>query len=174
VGPAAFSFVWIASNELPLRDDLVPFLLTRSGKPLDEFGEWVASRMPAEWVLAILDCVAMSEAARARVYHHVKDDRPEVRARRRHLAELILADEPDIAQRIEEQARLAEARSALRRVLAGRGLLVRPEEDARIDACTDPAILERWLDKAIVAKTAAEVLGAPPRKRRTASPRRAR
>jgi hypothetical protein len=37
VGPAVFSFLWISANDLPLRDDLMPFLLTRSGKALDEF-----------------------------------------------------------------------------------------------------------------------------------------
>ncbi len=166
IDPAAYSFVWIAANELPLRDDLIPFLLTRSGKALDAFGVWVADRKPAQWVLNMLKCVAMSQAAREMVFHYVKDDRPEVRERRRHVLKLLLASEPDVAQQLKEEGRAAEARSSLRRVLARRGLLVSPADDARVDACTDLTTLERWHDEAVVATTAAEVFGAPAKKRR--------
>jgi hypothetical protein len=51
-----------------------------------------------------------------------------------------------------------EARHALRRVLVRRRLAVSPEDEARIDACTDLAELERWHDQAIDAASAAEAL----------------
>jgi len=55
VGPAWFSFLWIAASELPLVDELVPFLIARSGQALDEFVCWVAPRRPPEWVFGMLE-----------------------------------------------------------------------------------------------------------------------
>jgi len=55
VEPPWQRFLWIAANELPLLDELVPFLLARSGQKLDEFCHWVAPRRPLEWVLTMLD-----------------------------------------------------------------------------------------------------------------------
>ena len=77
-----FPFLWIAANELPLRDDLVPFLVARSGRALDEFGRWVATRRPATWVLDMVQYTAMSTSARARVINSVETDDPEVVAAR--------------------------------------------------------------------------------------------
>jgi hypothetical protein len=44
-------------------------------------------------------------------------------------------------------------------VLAGRQLPPSKDDDARIDACTDLATLERWLDRAITAASVSDVLG---------------
>jgi len=57
-----------------------------------------------------------------------------------------------------EKGRLQAMRSALRRVFARRKLELRPEDNARIDACTDLATLERWLEEATVAESAEEAL----------------
>jgi len=43
-------------------------------------------------------------------------------------------------------------------VLAGRQLTPSKDDDARIDACTDRATLERWLDRAITATSVSDVL----------------
>jgi len=43
-------------------------------------------------------------------------------------------------------------------VLARRKLPLTAEEEARIDACTNLPTLERWLDQAVEAKSAAEAL----------------
>jgi hypothetical protein len=40
----------------------------------------------------------------------------------------------------------------------GRQLTPSSNDDARIDACTDLAILERWLDRAITATHVSDVL----------------
>jgi hypothetical protein len=53
---------------------------------------------------------------------------------------------------------LSAARAALRRILARRGIALRPEDSARIDACADLATLERWLEEAAVAERAEEAL----------------
>jgi hypothetical protein len=44
-------------------------------------------------------------------------------------------------------------------VLAGRQLTPSKGDDARIDACTDLATLEHWLDRAITAVSVSDVLG---------------
>ena len=50
-------------------------------------------------------------------------------------------------------------RASLRRVLAGRQLTPSKGDDTRIDACTDLATLECWLDRAITAVSVSDVLG---------------
>ena len=72
-------------------------------------------------------------------------------------------------QRLEEQdaswrddvpeGRLTATRASLRRVLARRQLTPSKDDDARIDACTELATLERWLDRAITAVSVSDVLG---------------
>lgn len=57
-----------------------------------------------------------------------------------------------------EEGQLAGLRTALRLLLRGRNLLPGPEEDARIEATRDAATLERWLQQAITAGSAAEAL----------------
>jgi hypothetical protein len=59
IDPPQHTFLWIAANELPLLDELIPFLMARSGQALDELGRWVAPRRPAEWMLSMLEHLAM-------------------------------------------------------------------------------------------------------------------
>lgn len=163
VGPAWFELVWVAANELPLMDELVPFLIARSGRALDEFVRWAVPRRSPEWVLDMLRYLPMSsdveEDLRKRF---APDENPVYEARRRKILEAMLDNTPDIRQRIVqeglEQGRLAEARAMVRRVLARRGLALAPEDEARIDACNDAATLERWVDQAITAASTAEAL----------------
>lgn len=68
------------------------------------------------------------------------------------------------------EGRLVGARSSLRRVLGARKLVPSRADEARIDACTDVATIERWLDQAIVAPSVAEALRegrAEPRRRKS-------
>jgi hypothetical protein len=181
VGSCVFPFLWIAANELPLRDDLVPFLVARSGRALDDFGRWVATRRPAEWVLDMVQYTAMSTSARAQVINSIEAEDPEVRARQRHLVQLLFAKHPELQQEVTEElrarerkaghkegrkagrrkGRLVEARAILRRVLARRGFELSADEEAHIDACSTLATLEHWIDEAVVAPSAAEALGLP-------------
>ncbi len=57
-----------------------------------------------------------------------------------------------------DEGRLVEARSALRRVLARRKLALTAGDDARIEGCASLADLERWLDAAVDAASAADAL----------------
>ena len=53
----------------------------------------------------------------------------------------------------------AQARTALRHVLAARGLALTAAHQALIDACTDVTTLNRWLQVAAIATTANDVFG---------------
>lgn len=164
VGPASFPFLWIAANELPLSDELIPFLIARSGSSLDEFCRWVAPRKPPAWMARMIEVLLMSVP----VYDELTDqitaqDYDQImRGRREHLARL----REDVKRRVDEElreesllvGRIVEARAGLRRVIAHRQLVASAEDDARIGACRDLATLHRWLDQALDAPNAAEAL----------------
>src|SRR5262249_22362346 len=95
VRSVVFPLLWIAANELPLRDDLVPFLVARSGRALDEFALWVANRRPPAWVLDRVQYTAMSTRARVQVAKSVESDDPAVVARQRHMVQLLIAQHPE-------------------------------------------------------------------------------
>ncbi|WP_437840624.1 hypothetical protein [Sorangium sp. So ce1153] len=171
VEPLGHCFVWVAANELPLRDELVAFLVARSGRALDEFGRWVAGRRPIEWVLSMLEYLAMSATTREELlWRFGKAEDPEVEARRQRILEVLLEASPQVQERLIEkgiekgiqkgidEGRLKEARAALRRVLARRQLELSPGDDARIEACVELKTLERWHDQAITAASASEAL----------------
>ena len=92
-----------------------------------------------------------------------KVDDPEIEARRQHILKVLLDQDPKMPQQLIDkglsEGRLTEARAALRRVLARRQLTLTKHDDARIEACADLAILERWLDLAVTAVSVADALG---------------
>ena len=163
VEPRRRRFFWIAANELPLLDELVPFLMARSGQALDEFGRWVAPRRPLEWVLSMLEFLPMTTLAREELlWRFGKADDPEVEARRQHILKVLLEQSPETRQELIDEGRVegrvAQARAGLRRVLVHRQLTPSKDEDARIDACTDLATLERWNDRAFTATSVSDAL----------------
>ncbi|WP_438000132.1 hypothetical protein WMF26_09910 [Sorangium sp. So ce185] len=56
------------------------------------------------------------------------------------------------------EGELKGKRDTLLRLLARAGMALTEDEGARIQACTDVATLDRWIDNVLGAKTAAEVL----------------
>jgi len=88
-----------------------------------------------------------------------KAEDPVIEARRQRLLDFLLETSPQKKQQLQHEARLTEARAALRRVLAAQQLRPSQDDDARIDACTDRAALERWLDRASIATSVADALG---------------
>ena len=62
IGPDWMSTLWIAANELPLADELVPFLIARTGQPLDAFVRWVKTRRSIPWLVRMLQWLPMSAA----------------------------------------------------------------------------------------------------------------
>lgn len=213
VETGAFPFLWIAANELPLRDELIPFLIARTGRALDEFARWVRGRRPPAWLLRMIEFLPMSTGVHEELFRFLttETDDPEVKARQALFgklwveimmpevkaevkaelkakvaatleaevaaevkAEVAAKVEAEVAAKVETEvaARLkaevvaevkaeiaAEAaRSLLRRVLARRKIALSAAEAARINDCTDLSTLERWLDQAVEAQSAAEAL----------------
>ncbi len=56
------------------------------------------------------------------------------------------------------EGKLDGLRDALLRLLARAGIALTEDDRARIQACTDTAILDTWIENVIGAKTAADVL----------------
>ena len=157
-------FLWIAANELPLRDELIPFLLSRSGQALDDFCRWVAPRRPPEWTLAMLEWLPMAMPTREELLRRFAPvDDPEIEARRQHILKVLLEQDPKMQQQFIDkgllEGQLAATRASLRRVFARRQFTLSKDEDARIEACTDPTTLERWHDRSVTAGSASDALG---------------
>jgi hypothetical protein len=133
--------------------------MARSGQALDDFARWVAPRRPFEWVLTMLEYLSMSTLAREELlWRFGKAEDPEVEARRQHILKFMLEASPETQQQLIDKGRLAEARAALRRVLVHRQLTPSMDEEARIEACTDLATLERWNDRAFTAVSVSNAL----------------
>jgi hypothetical protein len=92
---------------------------------------------------------------------------PVIEARRQRILDFLLETSPQKKLQLRQEAQregqqegwLAATRASLRRVLANRQLTPSQDDDARIDACTDLATLERWLDRASNATSVSDVLG---------------
>lgn len=67
-----------------------------------------------------------------------------------------LIDRGELKGKLE--GKLEGERATLLRLMGRLGIAVGDEERARIEACTDTATLDRWLDNVLVAKTARDVL----------------
>jgi hypothetical protein len=93
-----------------------------------------------------------------RLYTIPKTDHPRLLEQRARTAEWALETSPETREKVLREGRLEEARSSLRRVLARRRLLLTAEDGARIDACTELATLERWVEQAVDAASTADAL----------------
>jgi len=85
-------------------------------------------------------------------------DDPEIEGRRQRILDFLLETSPQKKQPLQQEGWLAATRASLRRVLANRQLTPSQDDDARIDACTDLATLERWIDRASNATSVSDVL----------------
>ena len=56
------------------------------------------------------------------------------------------------------EGKLDGKRDALRRLLTRAGIALTEDERASIRGCADPALLDRWVDNVLGAKTASDVL----------------
>jgi hypothetical protein len=124
----------------------------------------VAPRRPLDWVLTMVECLPMSMPTQEELlwrFGPVED--PVIEARRQRILDFLLETSPQkkllLRQEAQQEGWLAATRASLRRVLAGRQLTPSKDDDARIEACTDLATLERWIDRASNATSASDVLG---------------
>jgi hypothetical protein len=167
VEPSWSPFLWIAANELPLRDDLVAFLVARSGKALDDFARWVAPRRPLDWVMSMVEFTSMSTKVSEELLRKFgRVDDPVIEARRQMILHALLEASPHVKEQLIEkgieqgieQGALRATRAAVRRILEFRQLVLTPELSARLEQCDKPTTLERWHERAFTAATAAEAL----------------
>lgn len=84
-------------------------------------------------------------------------DEPEVEARQREMLIWLLSQFSEVPNGLLNKGIAKALRTALRQVLARRGLKLDPALDARIDACKRRATLRRWLDQAVTAASVDEV-----------------
>jgi hypothetical protein len=176
--------LWIAANELPLDEALLPLLVARSGKKLVELVRWAMGKRPVAWVTRLLGWSSMSpELVREleeemRAYGLKRGETEEERERNRRTAKLVLLMAPEVRDEIlldgkmlglkegkklgldegAKAGKVEEARKAVERVLRRRGLAVSEAQAAQLAACHDLDTLERWLDLAITATSADEAL----------------
>src|SRR5215510_12629237 len=124
-------FLWIAANELPLLDELIPFLLARSGQALDDFCRWVAPRRPLDWVLNMLEYLPMSMPTQEELLQRFGPvDDPVIEGRRQRILDFLLETSPQKKQQLIDtgiekgllEGQLTATRAFLRRVLARRQL----------------------------------------------------
>jgi hypothetical protein len=91
-----------------------------------------------------------------------RSDDPEIEARRQRILQVLLAESPEGKKLLIEwgieRGQVTGARAALRTVLARRGLPLSVALEARLDACSDLATLDRWLGLAVTAMSAEDAL----------------
>ena len=161
VEPASFPFLWIAANELPLADELMPFLVARSGKPLLEMLHWAGARRPRALVQRMLRFLSMTLVAqRERSPGLLEEDMVfrDEQERAEWMAQEWLEAFPALEGVLIKKYAVEEARRTLHIVLDSRHLAPTAEEQARIDECTELATLERWVKQAVSAASVAEAL----------------
>jgi hypothetical protein len=105
VESTGFGVLWMAANELPLREDLVPLLVARSRNHLFEFGVWIAGRRPAGWMLNMLERVPMTPAERAEVLRYVQptSDPEQLERRRAVVRQFLDIVTPDVKDELVQQ-----------------------------------------------------------------------
>jgi hypothetical protein len=158
VHPASFDFLWIAANELPLREELIPFLVARSGRALVEFGRWVVRHRSPAWMLRMLQILPMPMSVQEEFLRYLPPtDDPEIEERGRNLARLMLKKYPDVRNEIVEEGSLkllhdqAEHRlgrtlsTEERRVLNGRVAQLGANRIGNVVLDLSPEALAAWL-----------------------------
>ncbi len=61
IGPRDYETLWIAANELPLRAELIPFLVARSGRALVEFAVWALKVKGPAWIAGVVRELPMAQ-----------------------------------------------------------------------------------------------------------------
>jgi hypothetical protein len=105
VEPSWFQGLWVAANELPLCDELVPFLMCRSGRALDEFVRWAAPRRPLDWLLDVIEYWPMSTAVKNELFPRIahQQDNPRREARRQEVIRYLFEHSPWLQREVEGQ-----------------------------------------------------------------------
>ncbi len=103
VGPGDHETLWIAANELPLRLDLVPFLVARSGAALGEFLLWSASHRGLDWTVKVVKDLDMTTEIAGDILRSAAHDEEQY-AIKTELTRRLLEAFPAAANEIREKA----------------------------------------------------------------------
>ena len=168
MGMGAHETLWIAANELPLRVEMLPFLVARSGRSQAEFLAWSLGVKGPAWTWDVVQQLPMSPEAADEFYHFPADPEEQREIRTRYAkrwveaypeaAEDLLAAVRKKAEQDLRQECLAGLRHSVLAVLAARGLAVSEALRARVEATDDLAVLDAWLLGAATAASAEDAI----------------
>ncbi len=122
LSPMFFDTLWIAANELPLHEALIPFLVARTHSALTEFARWVIDRRPLEWLERMLEVLPMSDAQLQEILKYIPPTDDAERLRKRQLfTRRLLELTPSVREEVLHQGR-AEVLARLCHKRLGRSL----------------------------------------------------
>ncbi len=149
VGSREYETLWIAANELPLRLDLIPLLLARSGRALGEFLLWAAAKRGLDWTAKVVKDLDMTTEIASEILSSAAHDEEQHRIKT-ELTRRLLDAFPAAANEIREKAH-EEGREEGREEGIKRGLRLAVE--AICDALNIPLDADRgaWLSTASAA-----------------------
>ena len=84
LGMGAHETLWIAANELPLRVEMLPFLVARSGRAQAEFLAWAVGVKGPAWTWDVVQQLPMSPEAADEFYYVPQDPEEQRRIKTRY------------------------------------------------------------------------------------------
>ena len=126
-----FDSYWIASNELPEKEELIPFLVTRRGKPLETFVRWVASRRTPDWVKLLMQELKMNDNFVTEILKTLPVSKdPQLVRQREIITRDYVEKTPSVKAELVEIGRQEELRVLFAKKL---GVVLTPEQDQSFD-----------------------------------------
>ncbi len=156
IGPRDHELLWVAANELPLRIELVPLLLARTGAAFVAFLKWAAVAMGFAWVERVVQELPMDPDL-ADEFRPLPDDDESQRKIKKHILRSWLEHVPEVANEIREKGVEDGLRQSIALALSARALELTPPLRARLDAESRVEVLQRWLTRAVTVKHATDV-----------------
>jgi hypothetical protein len=105
IDTAPYRFYFVAANELPLRAELLPFLVARSGSALVEFGKWLLQQEAGQWLEWMLEVIPMTDAQFDEISAEIPQPSREVAARRKRTLAQRLAEHTGLADDLRQEGR---------------------------------------------------------------------
>lgn len=103
IGPRDHAVVWVAANELPLHESLVPFLWARSGRSRVEFVRWLAGVRGVPSVVAVIQRHPMG-AQIAKQLVETPEEQEVIRQRGLEMARILFEGYPEFANEVRRDA----------------------------------------------------------------------
>ncbi len=150
----------MAANELPLRVELVPLLLARTGAAFVAFLTWAAVAMGFAWVERVVQELPMDPDL-ADEFSPLPEDDESQRKIKQHILRSWLEHVPEVANEIREKGVEDGLRQSIALALSARTLDLTPSLRARLDAESRVEVLQHWLTRAVTAAHVSDVFADP-------------